>query len=190
MEKEGAENKREYVRAELSTQVQFTVMDAQEYDGIEAHDRAHRFIAEPPTPMTTDDDKNYLANRAFYSNLIHYLMRLDDKLDGILKILSKDDKYGEEIFTGRSLDISGTGMRIDTDKPIEPGQVLWIGFRIFRYPAMASEVYGKAVRVMPVEGQRYEVAVEFLDIDEQCRESIIAYVFQMQREALRGRRNR
>lgn len=190
MDNAGPDNRREYVRAALSTEVRFTVMDAHEYDAIKKHDRRQLFIAEPVRPPTHGDEEDYSTDKAFYPNLIHFLMHMDDKLDRILKVLSKDEKADEGLFVGRSLDISGTGMRILSDMAIKPGQILSIGFRIFRYPVMSLEVYGKVVRVTPVEGQRHEVAVEFLGLDQQCRESIIAYVFQMQREAIRTRKKK
>jgi c-di-GMP-binding flagellar brake protein YcgR len=56
---------------------------------------------------------------------------------------------------------------------------------------VSLQVFGKVVRVNPVQEdgkQGYEVAVEFLNLHEDYREWIITYVFQMQRESIRGKR--
>jgi c-di-GMP-binding flagellar brake protein YcgR len=47
------------------------------------------------------------------------------------------------------------------------------------------------MRVSPSEKNGhlcYEIAVEFLDLDEDHKEWIISYVFQMQREAIRRKK--
>ena len=49
----------------------------------------------------------------------------------------------------------------------------------------------KVVRISPSEKNghlRYEISLEFLDLDEDHKEWIISYVFQMQREAIRRKK--
>ncbi len=190
MKRVAPENNRGYVRAAVNAEVQFTVMDAQDYEGTKGDDLHHRLIGQPMEPLADQDNESGLADRAMYSSLIRYLMHIEDKLDRILTIVAKDEEHQDEaLFVGRSIDISGTGLRILSDRAVKPGQVLSIDPRIFRFPEVPLGVYGRVVRVTPADGQRYEVAVEFLDLDEHCKDSIISYVFQMQRKALRDRKD-
>jgi hypothetical protein len=184
------ETKRECVRATLGAEVQFAVLDADEYKGrkYETGSRRRWLFDQPVKPPTFREEEVHSTDSAFYLNLIQYLVNIEDKLDRVLKVLYKDEMLDAGLFLGEGLDISGGGMRILCHEKLMPGQVLNMTFRIFRYPVMSLEVYGKVCRVTPVDRQRYEVGVEFLDLDEQYREWIISYVFQMQREAIRSRK--
>lgn len=195
MENVSSDEKRDSVRAALRAEVQFTVMDGHEYEAArDVEDaRPHRFISQPMKLEVSGEEESYPVGRAVDPNLIEFLVHLEDKLDRVLKLLSKDEKCDQDLFIGKGVDIGAIGMRILCDKAVKPGQVLKIGLRIFRYPVISLEVFGEVLRVTPVEenrGQRYEVAVKFLDLDEEYREWIIAYVFQMQRETIRNSKKR
>jgi hypothetical protein len=184
------ETKRECVRATLDAEVQFTLLDAGEYKGRkdEKGGGGHWLFDQSVKPPTLREEEAHSTDSAFFVNLIQYLVNIEDKLDRVLKVLYKDEMLDAGLFLGEGLDISGGGMRILCHEELRPGQILNMTFRIFRYPVMSLEVCGKVCRVTPVDRQRYEVAVEFLDLDEQYREWIISYVFQMQREAIRSRK--
>ena len=188
--------RRKSVRAPLFAEVHFRVMDVHEYEAV--RDKGDslppcRFMGGAVRPVSPGEEEDYPVGRVFGPNLIDILINIEDKLDRVLKLLSKDDNRDEGIFAGYGIDISGDGMKMACDKAVKVGQVLKISFRIFRSPIISLEVFGKVVRVRPVErdgGRHREVAVDFLDLAEESREWIIAYVFQMQREAIRSRKKR
>jgi hypothetical protein len=193
MEKARREEKRNCVRATLRADVHCRVMDEYEAVKEEKDERPGRFAVQPIKRSGLAEEENISAAGGFDPNLIDFLIQIEDKLDRILELLASREKKDENVFMGQGVDIGGGGMRMLCDTPVKPGQILKISFRIFRYPVVSLQVFGKVVRVNPVqeEGkQGYEVAVEFLNLHEDYREWIINYVFQIQRESIRGKRKR
>ena len=185
------DEKRDGVRAALTVEVQFSVVEPEAYKAArDKHDvRPIRLPSHPGTGSIPGEEDKASLSRLPDSDLIDFLIQIEDKLDLVLKLLAKQDQCGEELFVGEGLDIGGGGMRIVCDKEVAPGQILDARFRIFRYPVVTLAVFGKVVRVRPCEKDGrglYEVALEFLDLDEDYKEWIISYVFQIQREAIRN----
>lgn len=195
------QERREYVRAALWADVEFTVVAADGYQAVSRSEQQpyRRSISQAALPL--DEGGQYEADGTFHSNLIDFLIHIDDKLDRVLKLLSKsygleasackDDKGGEDLFVGQGSDISGTGMSVICDRALEPGQILKASFMISRFPVIPLVLFGRVVRVIPVQEdgkQRYQVVMRFIDLDEEDREKIIAYTFQVQRDAIRKRK--
>jgi hypothetical protein len=195
MEDVRLQEKRDCVRAALSVEVQFSVMDAHEYEAIrdEGNVRSRRFVVKPIRQSVPGEEEDYRAGRAVDSSLIDFLIQIEDKLDRVLRLLAKYEKSDEGLFVGKGLDIGGGGMRILCDQAVKSGQILDTSFRIFRYPVVSLQIFGKVTRVSPIQENdnlRYEVALEFLDLDEDYKEWIISYVFQTQREAIRSKKKK
>ncbi len=193
--------RREYLRAALWVDVDFSVVNEEEHEAVMRSEQQPgcRFISQAALP--SDEGGQYEADSTFRSNLIDFLIRVDDKLDRVLKLLSrasgpegaacKDDKGDDQLFVGRGSDISGNGMSIICDKTFEQGQILKTSFTISRFPVIRLVLFGRVVRVATVQEdgkQCYQVVVKFIDLDEDDREKIIAYTFQAQREAIRKKR--
>ena len=192
------QERREYVRAPLQVDVEFTVVDGDEYEAVRQseHQTFRRFISQ--AALSFNERGQYEADSSFQSNLIDFLIHIDDKLDRVLKLLSnvsgleasasKDDKGDEDLFVAQGSDIGGTGMSVICDRALEPGQILKARFMISRFPVIPLVLFGRVVRVTPVQEdgkQRYHVVVRFIDLDEEDREKVIAYTFQAQRDAIR-----
>jgi c-di-GMP-binding flagellar brake protein YcgR len=80
-------------------------------------------------------------------------------------------------------DLSGGGIcmavkeKVDTAKPIE--------CQLQLPESILIKFTGKAVRLSCVDNKgtyKYEVGIEFMEIDNKCRESIIGFIFQEQRK--------
>jgi hypothetical protein len=196
------QERREYVRAALWADVEFSVVAADEYQAVRRSEQQPycRSINQAALPLD-EGGGQYEADGTFHSNLIDFLIHIDDKLDRVLKLLSKphgfeapacnEDKGGEDLFVGQGSDISGTGMSVICDRAVEPGQILKASFMISRFPVIPLVLFGHVVRVMPVQEdgkQRYQVVMKFIDLDEEDREKIIAYTFQVQRDAIRKKK--
>ncbi len=191
MEKVRREEQRDCVRATLRTDVHCRVMDECEAIKEEKDEQPGPFVAQPIKRSGLVEEENIAAAGGVDPNLIDFLIQIEDKLDRVLELLASREKKDENVFIGQGVDIGGGGMRMLCDTAVKPGQILKISFRIFRYPVVSLQVFGKVVRVTPVREdgkQGYEVAVEFLNLHEDYREWIISYVFQMQRESIRGKR--
>jgi c-di-GMP-binding flagellar brake protein YcgR len=194
-----SQERREYVRAPLFVDVEFAVVHGDEYEAVRRSEQQRpscRFVSQ--AALSFDEGGQYETDSAFHSNLINFLIHIDDKLDRMLKLLSKvsglevsacnDDKGDEDLFVGRGANISGAGMSVVCDKALEPGQILKASFIISRFPVIPLVLFGQVVRIIPVQGddkQRYQVVLRFIDLDEEDREKIIAYTFQAQRDAIR-----
>ncbi len=191
MEKVRREEQRDCVRATLRADVHCRVMDECEAIKEEKDEQPGRFVVQPIKRSGLVEEENIAAAGGVDPNLIDFLIQIEDKLDRALELLASREKKDENVFIGQGVDIGGGGMRMLCDTALKRGQILKISFRIFRYPVVSLQVFGKVVRVTPVREdgkQGYEVAVEFLNLHEDYREWIISYVFQMQRESIRGKR--
>jgi hypothetical protein len=187
--------KRESVRAVLRAQIQFSVMDADAYNAVRARAGSEGCVGRGPVHTwiqshLADAEGGLSGDTAPDLKLAGFLIQMDEKLDRILNMLTKQDLCDDlPVYVGQGLDISGKGMRILSEKAIETGKVLDAKFRISRYPVMLFQVYGRVLRVRSTDRNGiplYEIALEFLDLDEGYKEWIISYVFQVQREAIRS----
>jgi hypothetical protein len=199
MDVNNPDEKRESVRAELRSEVQFFVLEAREYEAAKDQGSLPYQVGpgffHPSTHSSGVENAGGLAaGTTRDSNLVDFLIQIEDKLDRILKLLAKCEMGDEaSALVGEGLDISGSGMRIISAKKVKQGQVLDARFRVLRYPVMSLQVFGKVVRVRSIEKdgrQTHEIALEFVDLDDDLKEWIISYVFQKQREAIRGEKRR
>lgn len=76
------------------------------------------------------------------------------------------------------LDLSGGGMRIKVEQPIEHGDILHFFLNTMKGEV---EIYGKVVRVERDEQRFYVCGIYFLDLTNLEREKIIQYTFEIMR---------
>jgi hypothetical protein len=193
------QEKREYVRAPLWADVEFTPVREDEYEVLRRSEEQPRGRVISRPALSSGQAGQYEADATFQSNLVDFLIYIDEKLDRVLRLLlssasgfkapdCKDNKGNDGLIVGNGSDISGAGMSVICDEALVPGQLLKASFMISRFPVIPLLLFTRVVRVMPAqEGdrQRYQVVVEFIDLDEQDREKIIAYTFQVQRDTIR-----
>ena len=201
MQESPSRERREYVRAALWVDVVFSVVNEDQYETVMRAEKQTGCRLGSQALSPSDEVGQYEADSTFRSNLIDFLIHLDDKLNRVLTLLSrtsgpegtacKDDNGDDQFFVGRGSDISGNGMSIVCDKTFDKGQILKTSFTISRFPLIRLVLFGRVVRVANVQEdgkQRYQVIVKFIDMDEDDREKIIAYTFQVQRDAIRKKR--
>jgi len=195
MDSKKPDEKRDSVRAALHAQVHFSVMEPSEYEVVKNQTGLQTRIMQVPvhTSMQShvaEGEGGPSGDSALDPKLVGFLMQIDDKLDRILQMLAKRETCDDlPVYVGEGLDISGSGMRILSEKKVEAGKVLDTRFRISRYPVVLLQVFGKVVRVRSMDRNGTslnEIALEFLDLDADYKEWIISYVFQIQREAIRN----
>jgi hypothetical protein len=198
MDVTNADEKRDSVRADLRAEVQFFVLEAQEYETAKDQGRLEQQCGRgflcPPMQSPVEEGGSSVTGATVDPSLVDFLLQIEDKLDRILKLLEKHG-MGSDVSAqvGEGLDISGSGMRLLSEKEVKPGQILDARFRVLRYPVISLQVFGKVVRVQPTEKggtKLYEIALEFVDLDKDIKEWIISYVFQKQRETIRSEKRR
>jgi len=195
METTNSDERRECVRARLGMEIQFLVLSEAQYEekrarGEVAGCRGCRIQPEKWLPEGGDDRSKSVAS--VDQNVVDFLIHLEEKIDHVLELVSKNQEDGEMFQVGYGLNISGRGMRICYEKPVDVGRILDVRARMFRFPVVVLRLFGKVLRVKEttVDGRCwYEIALEFLDLDKDAEEWIISYVFQKQREAIRSAKN-
>ncbi|MBA7715301.1 hypothetical protein ES703_124342 [subsurface metagenome] len=186
-----SKERRSYVRGDLSFKVRFKVMTPEEYETVKMSGNQ---IVSPDRRLSVDSNNTNRGATQITPNafMIDFLLQLDEKLDQILAMLSKDGEAKGLLNQGMGVSISGSGMSIIADKPVEPGQIIHANFVLSRLPLVFIDLFGQVVRVAPVDEDgegTYHLGIKFLDLDPDDRERIIAYVFQKQREIIRIRKS-
>jgi len=118
---------------------------------------------------------------------------MDEKLDPILTKLSKEEvDRGLLAKQGIGINISGSGMNMVVEEPVEPGQIIQTHFVLSRIPLVFIDAFGEVLRVTPADENgtvTYNLGIEFLDLKPSDRERIITCVFKRQRKSIRERKS-
>ncbi|RPH50649.1 MAG: PilZ domain-containing protein [Desulfobacteraceae bacterium] len=138
------------------------------------------------------DNDNMDTGSAINGDIAEFFVRMDEKLDKILLMLSKNKAFSECSGRGTGNNISASGMNICIDRPVKQGQIVHANMILSKIPFFYIDVYGEIIRINALEGKDrplYNVGIKFLNLDEAVREKIVAYVFQRQRETIRKSKN-
>ena len=183
---------RTYVRADIVFKVKFSLLTRETYEN-EERSKANQFslMLRPHEMIFTEVDEPVARN--IDGNFINFLIQMDEKLDQILALLSKGDVKKGPPEEGVGINISGSGMNLIVDKPVERGMIIHAKFFLTKAPFLFLDLFGEVVRVIPSEekGKKtYQLGIEFMDLCESDRERIIMAVFQQQRQEIRNRRSK
>ena len=187
-----SKERRSYVRGDISFKVKFKIMSPEEYQDLKKSNREIFSHDTREKGIDIADTGNKDAHITPNTYLIDFLLYMDEKLDQILAFVSKDTAKKESINQGMGSNISGSGMNIITEKPLELGKIIHANFVLSRFPLVFIDVFGEIVQVTPVDEDgktSYHLGTKFLDLNLNDRERIIACVFQRQREAIRKKKD-
>ncbi len=139
--------KREFVRASLTFDVKFRVVDKEEYEL--SQKKISQLAPEAENSQYIDGcmDAAHLENAGLDRELINFLIHLNDKLDTIMAMISRDTSETIRFHKGTAVDIGGAGMRMAVDNPVQVGEFVHIQLVLSRTPVMHIDVYGQVVRV-------------------------------------------
>ena len=183
---------RSFVRANLSFKVKFRVVTKEEYEKIKK--TSDQILSSDKKGLIFDgpDTDNRFNDITANQCLVDFLFYMDEKLDRILAVLSKDEPDIVLFNQGVGVDIGGAGMKMTVDSPVEHGRIIQINLVLSKLPFTFIDVFGEVVRAEPVneDGKTvYLLGIRFLDLDMNDREKIITRVFQRQREVIRSQRS-
>jgi hypothetical protein len=182
-----SDENRSYVRGDILFKVKFTLFTREEYENLLRSTAKHYALnGYPQEPVFPDPDDPSVSIPD--DNLINFLIQMDEKLDKILLLLSKGEAKKESFEEGMGVNISGSGMNMIVDKPVETGQIIHAKFFLSKTPFLFMEVFGEVVRAIRLEekGEKnYQLGIEFLNLNEHDRDRIITAVFQYQRQTIR-----
>jgi hypothetical protein len=184
--KESSE-RREYVRAVISTEATVTRIDPMQLEKItrlEATKKPNTFLPAD----TQGKDVSPISSECaplFFS----YLVRIEEKLDRILEQLECGAVEGQRPATAKLKNISGSGVSLILSEPLEKDALLEISMNLPGFPLDRFDVYGKVVHVSPRVGKEkglFDVGVKFVYINEVERERLVACSFSAMRKAIRS----
>jgi hypothetical protein len=179
--------RRSYVREKFSFMVRYAVISPEEYKELEMQsDRSFS-----PKTISVDIDRKDVAISEYYF-IANFLLQMDEKLNQIVNLLSKDGNGSVSLNQGLGVNISGSGMNILTDSSVKKGAIIRMEFVLSRLPLIFINAFGKVIQASRVDENgknMYSLGVEFLDLDSDYREKIISCVFKKHREAIRNRSN-
>ena len=184
--------RRSDVRGDFSFQIKYKIMKAEELEDLKRFDKeifSSSNKAHSVDIIASEISTDSTANAA----LINYILQIDEKLDQILELLSKDRSVAVPLRPGLGQNISGSGMQIVIEQPVESGQIINAKFFLSKLPLVFMDILGEVIRVAQEDEDGrvlYKVGIIFLDLNISDRERIIASVFQKQREGLRKRKNK
>ena len=182
-----AKERRFYVRGDLSFQIKYKIMTSEESEALQRSDT--EILSSSGMARSTDiADTGISTDNTANAALISHILQIDEKLDRILELLSKDGSAEVPFRPGLGQNISGSGMQIVLEQPVECGQIIHAKFFLSKLPLVFMEIFGEVIRVVQEDEDGrvlYKVGIKFLDLNISDRERIITSVFQRQREVIR-----
>ena len=183
-------DKREFVRASLTFDVEFRVVSREEYES----SKTKISQLTPPDMERRIVDAcggaSALERTGINRELVNFLVQMDDKLNKILSLLTADDSETVQFRRGTAVDIGGSGMKMAVDSPVSVGELVHIRLVLSRLPMIILDVYGEVVRVESPSGGGtgfFYLGIKFSDLDVNTRERIISSIFKQQRRNIRNR---
>jgi c-di-GMP-binding flagellar brake protein YcgR len=116
--------------------------------------------------------------------LAEWLLKLNNKLDTIINLLSPETKGFLQI-NFMIMNISGNGIRFVSKDRYKTGDCLEVKMVLYQYPFHTLYLYGNVVRVDRTDNDEYSVAIEFADLDEDVKKELVNFDFKKHRETLK-----
>lgn len=177
MEKESEKfiGMREFSRVDARIPLDVRVVPAEERKDI------HSRIAGQ-TVMTEFQSLPDLEDRV----LGDWLKMLNSKLDTLLNMLTFQ-REGLASLPFTPVNISAAGLGFISKQWYNKGDVLEMRMMLPMMPPVALYVYGDVVKVEK-QVNVYNIAVKFIEMDDEIKDEIVKFVFKRQREMLRDKR--
>jgi hypothetical protein len=185
-----AEERRSFLRGEISFRVKFTVIPSEQYGKIKSA-KEEDFSSDTIMDGIEIAESGKSQGGFIDANLINFLVQMDEKLDQILAMLSRDGIDDSVPTNGIGTNISGSGMNLIVEESVDTGKIIQTKFFLSRFPLVYIDVFGEIVHVTPMEendGAIYQLGIKFLNLKLSDRERIIASVFQQHRQSIRQSR--
>ena len=185
---EHREEKREFVRTDLSIQATLAPIDQKE---LGRRLSLKQIFSSDRDAASDDPDASNSTKQAIY-DLAEFLIQIDEKIDRIADFLGIGPADEDSLQVIRTLYISGSGISMVVTHPLQVGQLLDVSLSIPGFPLGVFRAQGKIMRssrLMGDESHLYEAGVRFLDLNEEQRERLISFTFRQQRKVIREKKN-
>ena len=173
--------RRAFFRAPVSAKTKVTLMDE----------------SRPPQITKCFDLKTFTeafpvtdpAMTHFMTAAMDMFNRIDQKLDKIYEKLDQDDSEGKSLYALDTVDISGSGVNLLLEEPIENGRMVYLSMVFTGSDRGRMDVMGRVVRCSSVKrdhgSELYHTGVEFVDLSESEKDRLVKYTFSQQRKHIR-----
>ena len=122
-----------------------------------------------------------------YKKLYSMITEMKTRLDFIINHLMLE-KEGLLPAEKKLVNISASGIRFIIDHPANVKDIMEIKLLLPTYPPVAVFAYGEVIRVKELDDNKFEVALEYLNMGDSVRDEIIQYTLSNQRERIRKTR--
>lgn len=112
------------------------------------------------------------------------LVDISAKLDALMEkqyLESAGLTHAENI----AVSISASGIKFTLHEPAAVGDIMEIKMSLPLYPPVGVISFGEVVRATPIDQHSCEVALKFINMDDDVRDEIIQYTLKRQREIIR-----
>jgi len=119
--------------------------------------------------------------------LTSWLKLINAKLDYLINLFTRE-KEGFNELPYKKVNISEKGMRFPSEEPYYIGDILEIKTVLDIYQPVGLYLYGKVVRYEKKGPDKFEVAVEFVNLSPDIRDKISFFILNKERELIRKKR--
>lgn len=133
--------------------------------------------------------KQEAASLARQDSSMRFLLEIDRKLDTILSLLQSESIEEDFPLKGYVLEISASGLVLESGLPLHTGENLELLLMMGGYPMRMLSVMGEVQGVKEtsclVDGACTPYAVSYECLSEEDRDAVIAFIFQEDRKRIR-----
>lgn len=133
---------------------------------------------------TAEEQMEYLNSLRLHDMIMEIKLKLDFLIYHLII-----DKEGLLSAPKKSVNISASGLKFTLEHPVKINDILEIKLLLPTCPPVALFAHGEVKRVKTLEDNKYEVAVEYIDLTDDVREELIRYTLAHQRETLNIQKN-
>jgi hypothetical protein len=147
--------------------------------------KAFSLMSPPESSGSHTEDTGFI--RSEHGELYEMIAEIKTKLDFIINhfILDREGLLSSDKVL---VNISASGIRFVTNHAVEVNDIMEVKLLLPSFPPVAVFGYGEVKRVDAVDDDKYEVAIEYLNMDESVRSEIIKYTLSHQREYMKRMR--
>lgn len=120
-------------------------------------------------------------------SLYTLLSSLNAKLDILIGMLGRDQMAADFPVALTIVEISGAGLRFSASEPLPLNADMEVVIMLSQFPLRMAGAMGRIIRAEDGDGKTL-YALDFTRIRERDLETIVQFVFQSQRDEIRGKK--
>ncbi len=171
------ENRREFCRVEVCIPFACRLVPLEEQKKIRSHVSGSSVYAGHETLPEVKDPA-----------IAEWLNLLNSKLDTLVRLLTLE-REGFYALPFECVTIGGGGLRFSSREKYQRGDMLEIRMMLSLLQPVALYVYATVFSVSEINPDgEYSTAVQFIKMDHPIQDEIVRFVFEQEREILRGKK--